>query len=252
MAGDQWGASHRVWRDIRASRRAGVPPTCDGRKFELAILFGGDSRAGDDRFWASLILESQESALVAPDKYKTFGDPELISLCLNGDAQAWEALIRRYKRLIYSIPVRFGFQTADASDVFQSVCVKMLEHLRTLKDETKVSAWLITTTTRQCIQLRAHKHRESSTDESYEEPLDPSENMEDIQIVAQEQQTVRDAVQQLPDRCRKLIEMLYFDNKDWTYEDIAQTMQMPVPSIGPTRARCLDKLRVKLRTRGIK
>src|SRR5262249_10303567 len=165
--------------------------------------------------------------------------------------EAWNALIQRYRRLIYSIPVRFGFQTSDAADVFQSVCVKMLEHLHTLKDETKVSAWLITTTKRQCIQLRSHKQREASSDESFEEPLDPSENLEDVQIVAQEQQTIRDTVRQMDDRCRKLIEMLYFDNKEWTYEEIAASFKMPVPSIGPTRARCFEKLRRKLRTRGI-
>jgi len=184
--------------------------------------------------------------------YKTFTDTELVGLCLGGDSRAWESLIQRYRRLIYSIPVKFGFQPSDAADVFQSVCVKLLEHLGTVKDETKMSAWLITTTTRQCIQLRAHRQRESSTDESYEEPLDPAENLEDVQIVVQEHQTIRDAVVNLPERCRKLIEMLYFDAKEWTYEEIAQTMQMPVPSVGPTRARCLEKLKTKLRTRGIK
>ena len=79
-------------------------------------------------------------------KYKQYTDTELISMCLQGDSRAWEALILRYRRLIYSIPVRFSFGSADASDVFQSVCLKLIEHLHELKDETKLSAWLITTT----------------------------------------------------------------------------------------------------------
>src|SRR5262249_1585850 len=153
----------------------------------------------------SFFLEIQESALVGSDNYKTLTDSELVGLCLGGDSHAWESLIQRYRRLIYSIPVKFGFQPSDAADVFQSVCVKLLEHLGTVKDETKMSAWLITTTTRQCIQLRSHRQRESSTDESYEEPLDPTENLEEVQIVVQEQQTIRDAVALLPERCRKLI-----------------------------------------------
>jgi RNA polymerase sigma factor (sigma-70 family) len=189
---------------------------------------------------------------VSVSKYKTFGDPELVSLCLKGDAQAWEALIMRYRRLIYSIPVRFSFSSADASDVFQAVCLKLIEHLQDLKDESKVSAWLITTTTRQCIHVKSLKYRESSSDSEFDEPVDPGENIEEVQILAQQQQTIRDAVEQLPERCRSLIEMLYFDSRNPSYEEIGQTMRMPVASIGPTRARCFDKLRTILRRRGIK
>lgn len=185
-------------------------------------------------------------------KYKTLGDPELVGLCLGGDSQAWEALIVRYRRLIYSIPVKFNFKSADASDVFQAVCLKLIEHLHELKDETKVSAWLITTTTRQCIHLRSQKMRESSTDDDFEEPAAAGENVESIQIQTQEEQTVRDAVEKLPDRCRHLLELLYFSQKNPSYEEISDAMKMPVASIGPTRARCLEKLRTVLRRRGIK
>ena len=185
-------------------------------------------------------------------KYKTLGDPELISLCLKGDTQAWESLILRYKRLIYSIPVKFAFSPSDCSDVFQSVCLRLIEHLGELKDESKVSGWLITTTTRQCIHVRALKRRETSTEDGYDEPADPSDNLEEIRIQIQAQQNVREAVDQLAERCRKLLDLLYFDPKDPSYEYIAQTMQMPVASIGPTRARCLDKLRTVLRRKGIR
>ena len=184
-------------------------------------------------------------------KYKTLGDPELVSLCLKGDSQAWECLISRYRRLIYSIPVRFSFTAADCSDVFQAVCLRLIEHLGELKDGSKVSAWLITTTTRQCTHVRALKHRESSTEDDFEEPQDPGDNIEEIRIQTQKQQGVRDAVELLPERCRQLVDMLYFDQNNPSYEAIAQTMQMPVASIGPTRARCLEKLRILLRRRGI-
>jgi len=109
---------------------------------------------------------------VSGENYKGFGDPELVGLCLKGDSRAWEALILRYRRLIYSIPVKFNFPTADASDVFQAVCLKLIEHLHELKDESKVSAWLITTTTRQCIHVRAQRMRESSQEDDFEEPAD--------------------------------------------------------------------------------
>jgi RNA polymerase sigma factor (sigma-70 family) len=173
-------------------------------------------------------------------------------MCLNGDALAWEALITRYRRLIYSVPVRFGLASADAADVFQAVCLKLLQHLHEVKDETKVSSWLITTTTRQCIQARSLKYRESGMDDDFVEPPDPADNLEKLHIVTEQQQTIRDAVEQLPTRCRSLIEMLYFDMRSLSYDEISQQMGMPVASIGPTRSRCLEKLRMILRRRGIK
>src|SRR5262245_20671000 len=186
-------------------------------------------------------------------KYKQYTDTELVSMCLQGDSRAWEALITRYRRLIYSIPVRFSFTTADASDVFQSVCLKLIEHLHELKDETKVSAWLITTTTRQCIHVRSQKIREGTgPEEDVEEPTDAAENLEDIRVQIEEQQQVREAVEQLADRCRQLVDLLYFDTRSPTYEEVSQILGMPVASIGPTRARCLDKLKTILRRRGIK
>ncbi len=94
-------------------------------------------------------------------RYQKMDDPKLVSLCLKGDSEAWETLIMRYRRLIFSIPVKFGFSPADCSDVFQTVCVKLIEHLASLKDESKVSAWLITTTTRHCIQVKSLKYRMS-------------------------------------------------------------------------------------------
>jgi RNA polymerase sigma factor (sigma-70 family) len=185
-------------------------------------------------------------------KYKTLSDQELVSLCLKGDGNAWEALILRYRRLIYSIPVRFSFSSADASDVFQAVCLKLIEHLHELKDETKVSAWLVTTTTRQCIYVRSLRARESAPDEEMEEPVDPGENLEHIRIQTEKDQTLREAVEELPKRCRSLLEMLYFDSRSPSYEEISKTLEMPVASIGPTRARCLEKLRAILRRKGIK
>jgi RNA polymerase sigma factor (sigma-70 family) len=189
---------------------------------------------------------------VSTSKYKSYTDPELISLCLKGEAQAWEALIMRYRRLIYSIPVRFGFESADASDVFQAVCLKLLEHLHEVKDDRRISGWLITTTTRQCLHVKLLKTRETTAEDTLEEPPDPAHNLEEVRIVTEQQQAVREAVEELASRCRSLIGMLYFDTKSPSYDEISRVMGMPVASIGPTRARCLEKLRAILRRRGIK
>src|SRR4030095_2196975 len=191
------------------------------------------------------------SRSVSASKYKSYSDPELVSMCLKGDGNAWEALIRRYRRLIYSVPVRFGFEDADAADIFQAVCLKLLEHLHEVKDERRISAWLVTTTTRQCLHLRVLKTRETTgEDENVEDRQDPSINLEELRVVTEEQQSIREAVEELGGRCQSLIGLLYFDSTSPTYDEISRQMGIPVSSIGPTRARCLDKLSTILRRRG--
>jgi RNA polymerase sigma factor (sigma-70 family) len=188
---------------------------------------------------------------VIATKYKSCSDSELISMCLSGDSAAWEALIRRYRRLIYSVPVRFGFDEDDAGDVFQIVCLKLLEHLHEIKDDRKISGWIVTTTTRQCLHLKFLKARETPSESDADEPKDSQPNLEEMRIFAEQQQALREAVDELAERCRTLIGMLYFDTSSPSYEDISQRLGMPVASIGPTRARCLDKLRTILRRRGL-
>jgi RNA polymerase sigma factor (sigma-70 family) len=197
-------------------------------------------------------LEVEEVPVVKFGAYKKYSDPELVGMCLEGDSRAWETLIRRHRRLIYSIPLKFGYLEPDLSDIFQFVCLKLLEHLHELKDDRKVSGWLATTTSRQCLAIRVLKQRESGTEDEVEEPEDPAGTLEDIKLLAEKYQLLRDSIQQLPPRCRTMIEMLYLDSKQPSYEEIAEELGIPVPSVGPSRARCLDKLRVMLQRQGIK
>jgi RNA polymerase sigma factor (sigma-70 family) len=184
---------------------------------------------------------------VKESAYKNYTEPELIAMCLRGDGGAWEALIVRHRRLIYSIPIRFGFSNADASDVFQAVCVKLLENLQGLKDDRKLTVWLATTTTHECMALKRLRDRESGAEEDIEEPLDPTESIEDVRLYSERLQAMRGALDQLPDRCKSLIEALYLDARQPSYERISKQFGIPESSIGPTRARCLDKLRWVLR-----
>jgi RNA polymerase sigma factor (sigma-70 family) len=177
-------------------------------------------------------------------------DGELIAACLAGDQNAWEALIARYQRLIYSIPVRSRLSTDDAADIFQSVCLKLYEKLSTLRDYEKISSWLITTTTREVWRVSARNRRE---DVPAAENGDDRDIFSEIAATApladeerealEQQQIVRQSVEALPERCRSLLTLLFYENDELSYADIARRMKMPVPSVGPTRARCLEKLR---------
>lgn len=187
------------------------------------------------------------------DELAQRGDRELIVACLGGDSTAWETLITRYQRLIYSIPMKARLSPDDAADIFQSVCLKLYEKLSTLRDHERVSSWLITTTTREVWRVVARKRRDTTTASSDEEGADainqlPSAGpLADEQRQALEQQEiVRQSVEALPERCRKLVTMLFYEKDELSYADIARRMNMPVPSVGPTRARCLEKLKKML------
>ena len=178
-------------------------------------------------------------------------DGTLVEECLAGDSAAWEALILRYQRLIYSIPLRAGFSPVDAADIFQSVCVKLLQKLPTLRNRGKVSSWLITTTRRECWRIVEKRRRETQPSiygEQYDRDilnnLVSSEPLADQQRISFEsQQAVRDAVAALNERCRLLITLLFYSKEELSYSEIARLAGIPQNSLGPNRARCLQRLR---------
>ncbi|MGA9771337.1 MAG: sigma-70 family RNA polymerase sigma factor [Blastocatellia bacterium] len=178
------------------------------------------------------------------------GDRELIIACLDGDSTAWETLITRYQRLIYSIPMKSRLSPDDAADIFQSVCLKLYEKLSTLRDHERVSSWLITTTTREVWRVSARNRRDATTNSGDEENEDAMSQIPSTGPLADEQrqaleqqQIVRQSIEALPERCRNLVTMLFYEKDELSYADIARRMNMPVPSVGPTRARCLEKLK---------
>jgi RNA polymerase sigma factor (sigma-70 family) len=178
-------------------------------------------------------------------------DGPLVEACLGGDPAAWEALILRYQRLIYSIPIRAGFSPIDAADIFQSVCLKLFQNLATLRKREKISSWLMTTTSRECWRVVERRRRETSSsiyDENYERDivarLASEEPLADQRGIAFErQQIVREAIDALSERCRTLVRLLFYSKEEPSYADIARQIKVPVNSLGPTRARCLQKLK---------
>ena len=182
------------------------------------------------------------------------GDRKLLGACLKGDSAAWETLIIRYQRLIYSIPIKIGLSPNDAADVFQSVCVKLFEGLSSLRNQEKISPWLTITTRRECWRIAALRRREHIS-----VPFESQDGADEFihmtssapladheQEVLEQQQILRESVNALPERCRKLITMLFYSEDELSYAEIARRMNMPLNSMGATRARCLAKLKTLL------
>jgi RNA polymerase sigma factor (sigma-70 family) len=187
----------------------------------------------------------------------TTSDEDLLAACLKGEQAAWVALVDRYAALIYSIPLKYGFIEADAADVFQSVCVTLFEKLGSVREPRGLAAWIIKTTSRQCLAVvRQHRRerRRAAPDDlprADAEPTDPELLPEEELLALEREHLVRTAVNQLPTRCRRLVEALFSDAAEHvSYQQLADGLGVPMNSLGPTRARCLAKLRRLLAAAG--
>ncbi len=176
-------------------------------------------------------------------------DAQLIQACLRGDEHAWEALLERYERLIYSIPRRYGMSEDEAAEVFQNVCITLLEQLERLRHHEKLGAWLVTTTRRECWQ-QWRRTQPVAQDGPPASLAVPDISPEEVVAEYEEYMHVRSALERLAEGCRKLLWHLYYDPAQPSYADIARRLNLPLGSIGPTRARCLEKLRLVLKESG--
>ena len=171
-------------------------------------------------------------------------DPELIEACLKGNGQAWEALLVRYQRLIYSIPLRYGLPEHDANDVFQNVSLLLWENLGNIRDRARLGAWLVITTRRECWRMMRQRRQNVTVSEG--ETLDmllPTGPLSEDEFLAMELQSqVRAAVEYMDGPCRELLTLLFYTEPRPAYSEIAQRLTLSEGSIGPTRSRCLEKL----------
>lgn len=180
-------------------------------------------------------------------------DLELVSACRSGDPLAWEKLIRRYQRLIYAIPLRAGLNEDEAADIFQDVFTTLFQKLNDIEEPDRIHAWLVTTARRKTFRAlskaRALAPSHSIVDLSADDAAtihDAAPLPDEQLLILEEQQRIRAAVASLDERCRKLLEMLFYRPNPPSYAEIAATLGIPEGSIGPTRARCLGKLLRKL------
>jgi RNA polymerase sigma factor (sigma-70 family) len=185
-----------------------------------------------------------------PDR--DWNNTQLVAGCLAGDDRAWTALLDRYKNLIYSIPVRYGAPPQDAADIFQAVCLDLFNELPRLRDAEALQGWLIRVTTHKCYHWKQRVgNRNGDQDDgqldnlSGTEPI-PGETIAEIE----KEQIVREAISGLPDRCREMIDLLFFEIPPMPYNEVARRLRLAKGSIGFIRGRCLKRLKKVLEQKG--
>jgi RNA polymerase sigma factor (sigma-70 family) len=170
---------------------------------------------------------------------------DLVTRARKGDQRAWNALVERYAPLIWSICRRHQLSNADAEDVGQSVWMQLVSHLDKVRDPAALPGWLATTTRRECrrvVSTARGTHTSRQLPDAENIPDEQARTAEQELLAAERQAALLEAFTCLAPSCQQLMAML-LEDPPVPYAEISAVLGIPVSSIGPTRGRCLNKLR---------
>jgi RNA polymerase sigma factor (sigma-70 family) len=179
-------------------------------------------------------------------------DQALVTECLHGDQRAWIRLLNRYQRLIYSVTVRLGFPLEDRHDIFQAVCLETYKSLASLRNASSLRYWILTISVRQCYALirRRKEERNQEPDEVALTVLDPRADTLDLHLAAERAAMLRESLDELPEPCRSLLELMFFSDEKIPYSELGASFGWSKDTIGSARLRCLERLRRILEDKG--
>jgi RNA polymerase sigma factor (sigma-70 family) len=183
----------------------------------------------------------------------TFGATAvLLAQAVGGDQRAWDALVEQHSRLLWAVARSYRLDQADAADVVQTTWLRLVEHLDRIEDPSRLVGWLVTTTRRECLRVlrRSGRERLVPADEGTLDVVDESIEPLDAGLIIDERNAeLWNAFSRLPERCQQLLRIAVAIPQ--AYDVVSAALGMPVGSIGPTRARCLARLRTLLDGTGL-
>lgn len=205
----------------------------------MSIASGG--RASSAPAAALVLAEASVAELLAA----AAGSP-------TGAAQAaWNEIVRRFERLVWSVARSYRLSTADAGDVVQTTWLRLVEHLDAIKEPDRLGAWLATTARRESLRVarsRVRERQDGADDELASLP-DDGQGVEESLLSSERDAVVLRALRQLDARCQNLLRVLSASPPP-RYDAVAEAFGMPIGSIGPTRGRCLTRLKDVLTAMG--
>jgi RNA polymerase sigma factor (sigma-70 family) len=184
----------------------------------------------------------------------SWSSERLVRECCQGNQAAWNALIDKYKNLIFSVPIKFGLSRDDAADIFQAVCLDLLSDLPQLREPQALPKWLMQASYHKCLRFKKQKLDlfDDSTEIEGRPEAASEEPPEEMLYQLQREQMLRDAIAALPSRCKRLIGLLFFDEPPRPYQEVARQLKLATGSIGFIRGRCLKLLRQRLEKEGFR
>jgi RNA polymerase sigma factor (sigma-70 family) len=178
--------------------------------------------------------------------YEAGSDQDLVESCLRGEAEAWEKLVRRHSKLVYSVCRRYRLDDDDAADVFQNTWSALWEGLTEVRERRRLAPWLLTVAGRLSYQQVERRLRQASRQEAGIDPdsqPDSETQPEKAALALDEAATVQAAMERLPERCRKLLNYLFYDPESPSYLEISRRLEVSPHTLGPLRGRCLRHLK---------
>ena len=169
---------------------------------------------------------------------------QLVRQAAEGDPGAWERLVDQYARLIWAITRDFKLVESDAADVAQVTWLRLLENIHKIENPDRVGSWLAATARNECLRGLAAKKKVVLPDDDVvlEGAATPAPEIDERLLSAERSEMVRDALSRLPWRWQRMLELLMADPPA-SYAEISDQLGLPIGSIGPTRSRCLARLR---------
>ncbi|MGL4230603.1 MAG: RNA polymerase sigma factor [Casimicrobium sp.] len=183
----------------------------------------------------------------------TLSDAELFERCRQGNRRAWESFVRRFQKLIYTVARRAGLGDDQAADVFQTVFSRVYENMHKISQPERIQAWLVTTAKRETIAL-VNRNRKTVSITSFEdedgeqtfdiedEGLLPDEQLEQLQL----QRELKHALETLDPKLQEFARLVFLQDEPMPYSEVAARLGISEGSIGPTRARVLEKIRAAM------
>lgn len=172
---------------------------------------------------------------------------ELLAAAENGSQRAWDALVDRYGRLVWSVVRGFRLDSATAADVSQTVWLRLVEHCGRIRDPERLPAWLATTARNESIRASRKLAKAVPAEFSVEVADDRAAPLDERLLEDEQLRAALAAFEQMAPKCQELLRLLCMD-PPLDYEAISRTLDMPIGSIGPTRSRCLERLRRHMET----
>ncbi len=169
---------------------------------------------------------------------------ELVAAALAGDVRCWNGLVQRYTPLLLSVVRRFRLDGSDAEDVVQTVWLRLVEQLGRIREPEALPGWIVTTARHECLHVLDGRRRVAPTDLADQGwPDGTGDPPVDTDLLAAERhEALLAALAELPERQRALL-LLLLSDPPLPYEEVSQRLGIPVGSIGPTRARALERIR---------
>jgi RNA polymerase sigma factor (sigma-70 family) len=160
----------------------------------------------------------------------------------DGDTAAWDALVAQFGGLVWSITRAHRLSDADAADVSQTTWLRLVEHLDRIRNPERVGSWLAATARNECLRVLRLSGRHVLVGDDFDAVDEDTPSAAAELFLAERDAALWRAFQALPPRCRALLQVIVASPAP-SYEELSAALEMPIGSIGPTRARCLERLR---------